>query len=304
MNSDIMLVSNRLIYNQQMVCGSDVVAQQQLDLPIPDGLAVLHADTNDHLVDVHDSSESITCDGSACWLDYLLQPEHKVILANTDTLYPDNTIKENILHNHTEARLVYQTVEALISCGITESNIGVITPYRSQVRVISLLLKERPEVEVYTVDRYQGRDKDCILLSMVRSNAEQNVGNLLRDWRRMNVAFTRARKKLIIFGSVSTLNGSSVFTKFLALMKEQQWIYPLPVLAHRRHDTRTELTFNSQPESNLSPVSRRQQHRSRTGPVKRSVTLNDQVLLRHHPLLRDIVGEAMTTTHHDDDYDQ
>jgi DNA replication ATP-dependent helicase Dna2 len=63
----------------------------------------------------------------------------------------------------------------LISCGIIESKIGIITPYRAQVRVISLLLKERPDVEVYTVDRYQGRDKDCILLSLVRSNTEQNV---------------------------------------------------------------------------------------------------------------------------------
>ena len=52
-------------------------------------------------------------------------------------------------------------------------------------------------VEVSTVDKYQGRDKECIIVSLVRSNTERRIGSLLRDWRRINVAFTRAKKNNI-----------------------------------------------------------------------------------------------------------
>jgi hypothetical protein len=58
-----------------------------------------------------------------------------------------------------------------------------------------------------------------------------------------------------------------------------------------------ELSFNSQPESNISFGSHHHHHRLKTGPVKRSVTLNDQVLLRHRPILRDIMGEVTTHQH-------
>ena len=64
-----------------------------------------------------------------------------------------------------------------------------------------------------TVDRFQGRDKDCIIVSLVRSNEEGKVGGLLKDWRRINVAFTRAKKKLILVGSESTLRREEIWEK-------------------------------------------------------------------------------------------
>lgn len=84
------------------------------------------------------------------------------------------------------------------------------------------------EVEVLTVDKCQGRDKDVILLSLVRSNSERNAGNLLRDWRRLNVAITRAKKKLILIGSQTTLRTIPHFHDLLTLMSQREWLVSLP----------------------------------------------------------------------------
>lgn len=64
-------------------------------------------------------------------------------------------------------------------------------------------------LEVSTIDRYQGRDKDAIVLSFVRSNPKGKVGRLLEDFRRLNVAVTRAKCKLVMVGSYSTLLAGS-----------------------------------------------------------------------------------------------
>lgn len=90
-------------------------------------------------------------------------------------------------------------------------DVGVISPYRAQVQYLRHLLKQweffkpfRKLVSVNTVDGFQGQERDIILISLVRSNAEGEIG-FLRDLRRMNVAMTRARMKLIILGDVKTL---------------------------------------------------------------------------------------------------
>lgn len=61
------------------------------------------------------------------------------------------------------------------------------------------------------------------------------IGDLVKDWRRMNVSFTRARSKLIIFGSRTTLQGAPILKEFFNLMDSQDWILPLPVDAHAAH---------------------------------------------------------------------
>jgi DNA replication ATP-dependent helicase Dna2 len=139
----------------------------------------------------------------------------------------------------------------LLAMGVQENKIGVITPYRSQLQLIAALLKGRDRVEVHTIDKYQGRDKECVIVSLVRSNPNGNVsveerniiilnvlqmstslinfhsfqtGELLKDWRRLNVALTRAKRKLIIFGSRSTLSHAALFRSFLQLVEEQSWV--------------------------------------------------------------------------------
>lgn len=75
---------------------------------------------------------------------------------------------------------------------------------------------------------WQGRDKDCILVSFVRSNTAGRAGRLLADWRRINVAITRARHKLVLLGSASTLRSIPLFQHLLDLVQERGWYIPLP----------------------------------------------------------------------------
>lgn len=84
-------------------------------------------------------------------------------------------------------------------------------------------------LELSTIDRYQGRDKEVIILSTVRSNASGKVGRLLVDMRRLNVALTRAKSKLIIVGSFSTLsNGSKPLKPLLARVNRRGQRFLLP----------------------------------------------------------------------------
>ena len=90
-------------------------------------------------------------------------------------------------------------------------DVGIISPYRAQVQYLRHLLKKREFFKPYrslisvnTVDGFQGQERDIILISLVRANDEGQIG-FLRDLRRMNVAITRARMKLIILGDASTM---------------------------------------------------------------------------------------------------
>ena len=91
---------------------------------------------------------------------------------------------------------------------------------------------KQQEIEINTVDKYQGRDKSCIIVSLVRSNEHCNVGDLLRDWRRVNVAVTRAKRKLILIGSLSTLKGSLLLQELFDLLERKDWVQILPRGAH------------------------------------------------------------------------
>jgi superfamily I DNA and/or RNA helicase len=90
-------------------------------------------------------------------------------------------------------------------------DVGIISPYRAQVQYLRRLIKKREFFKPYrrlitvnTVDGFQGQERDIILISLVRSNDDGQIG-FLRDLRRMNVAITRARMKLIILGDVPTM---------------------------------------------------------------------------------------------------
>ena len=84
------------------------------------------------------------------------------------------------------------------------------------------------EVEVLTIDKCQGREKPVVLLSLVKSNEESSTGPLLEDWRRINVALTRAQRKLVIVGSAQTLMSIPLFSELLALVQDRGWFFTLP----------------------------------------------------------------------------
>lgn len=81
-------------------------------------------------------------------------------------------------------------------------------------------------LELGTVDVFQGRDKPVIILSLVRSNHDGKAGRLLQDFRRLNVAFSRAKQKLVIVGSFATLySGSEAMRPVLEAIRDKSWIF-------------------------------------------------------------------------------
>ncbi|MAR13117.1 MAG: IGHMBP2 family helicase, partial [Blastopirellula sp.] len=126
-----------------------------------------------------------------------------------EELEPDGESKRN----PREADLVRKKVCELLDAGLAERDIAVIAPYAAQVR----LLRERcgmPELEIDTVDGFQGREKEAVIITLVRSNASGEIG-FLADQRRMNVALTRARRKLIVIGDSATLGGHPFYASLL-----------------------------------------------------------------------------------------
>jgi superfamily I DNA and/or RNA helicase len=106
--------------------------------------------------------------------------------------------------NPEEARLIVRKVRALREAGVAAADIAVIAPYAAQVRLLREELRE-PGLEIDSVDGFQGREKEAVVLSLVRSNRENEIG-FLADVRRMNVALTRARRKLLVIGDSATLS--------------------------------------------------------------------------------------------------
>lgn len=109
-------------------------------------------------------------------------------------------------YNEQEAALVVQHANSLIESGVSARDIGIITPYSAQVGLIKSRLQS-PEVETSTVDGFQGREKEAIVMSLVRSNERQELGFLV-DSRRLNVAMTRAKRHLCVVGNLDLVGGS------------------------------------------------------------------------------------------------
>ena len=104
-------------------------------------------------------------------------------------------------------------------------DVGIISPYRAQVQYLKKLIKKyeffkpyRRLISVNTVDGFQGQERDVILISLVRSNDEGQIG-FLKDLRRMNVAMTRARMKLIILGNKETMTKHPFYKKLWEYVK-------------------------------------------------------------------------------------
>lgn len=115
--------------------------------------------------------------------------------------------------NELEARLVALHVEGLIAAGVRESDIAVLTPYNAQVaQIVGLVRPRHGGVEVNSVDSFQGREKEAVVISLVRSNEKRETG-FLKDVRRINVAVTRARRHLCVVGDSDTVAGERGFLK-------------------------------------------------------------------------------------------
>ncbi|XP_057980952.1 DNA replication ATP-dependent helicase/nuclease JHS1 [Malania oleifera] len=178
----IMELSNALIYGNRLRCGSPEIENAKLKFS-------------------GSSSNSL-------WLKKVLDPRRPVIFINTDKLPAFEAKEHKTVNNPIEACIVAEITKDLVSSGIEGEDIGIITPYNSQASLIRHATVSLKSVEIHTIDKYQGRDKDCILVSFVRSseNPRNCISSLLGDWHRINVALTRAKKKLIMVGSCRTLS--------------------------------------------------------------------------------------------------
>ena len=193
MNEEIMRFSSDWFYGNQVESAPEVKFRSILDLDIP-----------------------------MTWVDtsQFQLPE------NEESLFKEQFVGESFGRiNKAEAELTLMALETYFGKigkqRILDERIdvGVISPYRAQVQYLRRLLKKkdffkpyRHLISVNTVDGFQGQERDVILISLVRANDEGQIG-FLRDLRRMNVAITRARMKLIILGDASTMTRHPFYKK-------------------------------------------------------------------------------------------
>lgn len=115
--------------------------------------------------------------------------------------------------NPQEGQWILQQLRELCNLGIRPEDIAVIAPYAAQVRWLRQQCPFRA-IEIDTVDGFQGREKEAILITLVRSNSNSEIG-FLADTRRMNVALTRAKRKLIVIGDSATLATNEFYANMI-----------------------------------------------------------------------------------------
>ena len=203
MHEDIMRFSSDWFYNNQMVAAPEVRNRSILDLDLP-----------------------------MMWIETPAAPpsapEGATIVATRESRgneAPSGAVRGASISNVSEAHLTLLALQAYFELIGKERilqeriDVGIISPYRAQVQLLRQLLRKneslkpfRRFITVNTVDGFQGQERDIIVISLVRSNDEGQIG-FLRDLRRMNVAITRARMKVIILGDRHTLTRHPFYRK-------------------------------------------------------------------------------------------
>lgn len=187
MHAHIMQFSSNVFYRDTLVADSSVAAHLLCDLP--------HVAVNE----LTDSALMFVDTAGASW---------------DEELEPDGESRLNRL----EGQLVLKLAEVLCAAGLEPSEIAIIAPYAAQVRWLRDHCSRR-DIEIDTVDGFQGREKEAVLISLVRSNSTGEIG-FLGDTRRMNVALTRARRKLIVIGDSATLGGHPFYDRMLEYFEQ------------------------------------------------------------------------------------
>ncbi|XP_072956201.1 uncharacterized protein [Typha angustifolia] len=130
--------------------------------------------------------------------------------------------EEGSTMNEGEATVSIAHAKQLVESGVPASDIGIITPYAAQVQCLRIMRSKEDrlkDVEISTVDGFQGREKEAIIISMVRSNSKKEVG-FLSDHRRMNVAVTRARRQCCLVCDAETVSNNSFLKRLVEYFEE------------------------------------------------------------------------------------
>lgn len=148
-------------------------------------------------------------------LNDLIDNDDENVLNFIDTSQMEDNKEEHLNDsksyiNRLEAKICLEIANKYLEEGIKEEQIGIISPYADQVKIIS----DKTSIEVKSVDGFQGREKEIIIISTVRSNDRGEIG-FLNDLRRLNVAITRAKRKLIIVGNKNTLSYNTTYKNLI-----------------------------------------------------------------------------------------
>ena len=204
-------LANKLTYAGELKCADQVVEHATLHLP----LATQAAPSSPWLASVIKAGLT----EAVIFLDTSLVPTrfHRSLGAEDSGKAPVNAC---------EAALTLLIAAALNSNGLPYSHVGIIAPYQSQVQYLRTLSRCHSELEINTVDQYQGRDKDVIVYTCTKSQDaghEEGAHTILHDLRRLTVAVTRARHKLVVVGDSATLKRYPPFVRLMDALEQHQW---------------------------------------------------------------------------------
>lgn len=165
--------------------------------------------------------------GKKCFTDKSLDPTQPIVFIDTIEMNAEErSLKgSNSYDNPVEMEILLDIVDEALKSELKPEDIAVIAPYKDQVD----LLKKHSNIEnleINTVDGFQGREKEVVLISLVRSNNHNNIG-FLRDLRRANVALTRAKRKLIVIGDSSTVAKNETYQNLIDYIKDRGLYYQL-----------------------------------------------------------------------------
>ena len=221
MNDEIMRFSSDWFYGGKVESAPQIKYRSVLDYDHPITWIDTGEESEERRVksEEFNSSSDDASEGSE-------EQENSSIFTHHSSLYKEQFVGESFGRiNKAEAELTLLTLaEYFTKIGkqrvLSESiDVGIISPYRAQVQYLKKLIKKyeffkpyRRLISVNTVDGFQGQERDVILISLVRSNDEGQIG-FLKDLRRMNVAMTRARMKLIILGNKDTMTKHPFYKK-------------------------------------------------------------------------------------------
>ena len=222
MNEEIMRFSSDWFYGNMVESAPEVKYRSILDLDLP----MEWIDYSGY--EVRGTRYENTSEADVSGVQANLAPR----TSNLEPRYREEFVGESFGRiNKAEAELTLLALEQYFEkIGKTRIlnerlDVGVISPYRAQVQYLRRLLMKREYfkpfrhlITVNTVDGFQGQERDIILISLVRSNDEGQIG-FLRDLRRMNVAITRARMKLIILGDAPTMTRHPFYRKLYEYVK-------------------------------------------------------------------------------------
>ena len=216
MNDEIMRFSSDWFYGGKVESAPQIKYRSVLDYDHPITWIDTSNEENQITIEGEDAPEDSASTSSS----------ESAANQNSDLNFKEQFVGESFGRiNKAEAELTLLTLaEYFTKIGkqrvLSESiDVGIISPYRAQVQYLKKLIKKyeffkpyRRLISVNTVDGFQGQERDVILISLVRSNDEGQIG-FLKDLRRMNVAMTRARMKLIILGNKDTMTKHPFYKK-------------------------------------------------------------------------------------------